>query len=74
MADKKNIVLFPQKLPADMQAEGLAIHWAVLTGKCNECKYLPRCCSDDTFRLPADAFCVVKKKEILKEWGMKDGN
>ena len=73
MEDKQNFVMFTHQLPADQQAEGIAIHWAVMSGKCNACEYITRCCSDSTFRFPADAFCTVKKKEILKEWGMKDG-
>ena len=68
MANEKNVLLFTQQLTADRQAEGLAVHWAVMTGKCNQCDYLPRCCSDSSFKLPKDSFCIKKKEKILKRW------
>lgn len=38
-----NYVIFTQRLPAEKQAEGLAIQHAVISGKCNSCGYLLRC-------------------------------
>lgn len=68
MAGYNSMVLFVDKYPADMQAEGIAINNAVLSGACNSCRYLPRCCSDDSFKLPSDAACMKIKTEILRGW------
>lgn len=68
MTEHNSTVLFVDEYPADMQAEGIAINHAVLSGACNSCRYLLRCCSDDNFKLPADAACMKIKAEILRGW------
>lgn len=50
-------------------AEGHAIHWAITCGACDSCKFLIICEKDRHFIFPETAACMVKKKEILKEWG-----
>lgn len=59
-----NIVVFMEQLPVEKQAEGIAVCRAVLSGKCNSCDYLLRCCSDSTFKLPKDAFCTTEKENM----------
>lgn len=49
------------------EAEGLAVWWAVVTGACNKCQHLCVCESDDTFRPPEDAACMVRKKQIIED-------
>lgn len=53
---------------AEKQAEGLAISQAVLCGHCNKCPSLKRCESDTTFFPGPFAWCMVRKREILRNW------
>jgi hypothetical protein len=50
--------------------EGTAVSWAVYTGACKSCRYLPQCETDDSFTFPNDSPCM-KKKESLKSASMK---
>lgn len=65
-------VFFDNTYPADLQAEGLAVREAIMTGKCNKCQSFRECNTNEHFVFPQDAFCMVRKNEILKGW--KDGN
>lgn len=62
-----NITIFDRPYPADKQAEGLAVQWAVMSGACDKCRSLKRCESDATFVFPSGAACMVRKGEILQE-------
>lgn len=68
-----NTVIFTDQLPAEKQAEGLAVHQAIMSGACNKCDCLARCCSDSTFEFPKDAFCTAEKERILKKWRNDNG-
>lgn len=61
-------VFFDDTYPADLQAEGLAVREAIMTGKCDKCPDLFECSQNDCFKLPEHAFCMRRKNEILKEW------
>lgn len=65
------VTLFDKLYPADKQAEGQAVSWAVASGACNKCPLLWRCEIDERFTPPAKAACMKKKAEILA--GMKGG-
>lgn len=58
--------------PREHQAEDIGVIEAAINGKCNECSYLADCekCHDQPF--PDDAWCMVRKREILKEWREKE--
>ena len=65
MRDFTLITMFDKLYPADKQAEGRAISWAITSGACNSCLHLRRCSSDNRFVFPSDAACMKKKKELL---------
>lgn len=69
-----HVTMFDQEYPVDKQAEGIAIQEAVVEGHCDKCGFLSRCSTDDYFRPPVFAWCFRRKKEILKQWGVNDGN
>lgn len=60
------ITAFDRPYPADKQAEGIAVSWAVVSGACNKCKHLNRCERDGKFLPPSGAACMIKKAEILQ--------
>lgn len=64
---KKNVVIFDKPYSEDKIAEGMAVQWAVLSGACNECKYLKQCSNDSGFVFPENAACMEKKAEFKKE-------
>lgn len=67
---------FMEDLPPEKQAEGLGVQAAVVLGECFQCKDYARCSTDETFKLPADAACMVRRDMVLKEWeleGKKNG-
>lgn len=67
---------FMEDLPPEKQAEGLGVQAAVILGECFRCKDYARCSTDETFKLPADAACMVRRDMVLKEWeleGKKNG-
>lgn len=68
-----NVLIFDKPYSLDKQAEGIAVAWAVMNGQCEACPVLSRCESDDDFEFPQDAACMVRKREILREWGVSDG-
>lgn len=53
---------------AEKRAEGLAVSQAVLCGHCNKCLSLRRCESNVNFRPGPFAWCMVRKREILRSW------
>ena len=65
MSGDKIITIFDAPYPAEKQAEGIAVNWAVLSGACNTCPYLSRCESDESFFPHSNAACMVRKDEIL---------
>lgn len=67
---------FMEDLPPEKQAEGLGVQAAVILGECFRCKDYARCSTDEMFKFPADAACMVRRDMVLKEWGLegkKDG-
>ena len=60
--------IFTQELPAEKQAEGIAVATCNIAGACLKCRYLPRCKTDETFVFPVDASCSRLKKSILEQW------
>ena len=66
-----NVLLLPDGLKMEKQAECCAINWAVYSGACNRCRHLKRCENDRGFTFPAEAACMKKKQEVLREWQKK---
>lgn len=66
MSDWKHITVFDRPSPADKQAEGLAIHQAIVEGHCDTCGFLPQCSTQDDFKFPVFAWCMQRKAEILR--------
>lgn len=60
-----HITMFDKLYPVDKQAEGIAVSWAVASGACEKCRYLPVCELCQAFTPPADSACMVKKRELL---------
>lgn len=60
------ITISDKPYPHEKQLEGLAVLWAIVSGSCNHCKYLPECMMRGKIRFPADAACMVKKAELVK--------
>jgi hypothetical protein len=54
-----NIVLFDKPYPRDKMVQGLGVSYAVATGKCGKCEYLPECETNSSFVLPDNAACMV---------------
>ena len=52
------------KYPDEKQLEGIGVYLALMTGACNKCEHLKRCESDESFAFPADAACMVRKREL----------
>ena len=63
----KHITMFDRPYPADKQAEGLAIHQAIVEGHCDTCGFLPQCSTQDDFKFPVFAWCMQRKAEILAD-------
>ena len=61
----KHVVMFDKFYDSKKQKEGLAVHWAVVSGACNLCKYLPECETNEKFKFPKDAPCMMKKRGEL---------
>ena len=55
----KVIPIFDKQYPIDRKKEAMKVLSAVLSGKCDTCKYLELCekCGDEPF--PADAPCMI---------------
>ena len=68
-----NVLIFDNPYSLDKQAEGIAVAWAVVAGLCEFCPVLSQCESDPDFEFPQDMACMVRKREILREWGVSDG-
>ena len=65
------VTIFDKAYPAEVQAEGQAVSWAVVTGACDQCGYLTTCANSGgaTWSPPDTAACMVRKKEILSKIG-----
>lgn len=63
----KHITMFDRPYPAEKQAEGLAIHQAIVEGHCDKCSFLSQCSTQDDFKFPAFAWCMRRKAEILAD-------
>lgn len=61
-----HINIFDRPYPYEKQMEGLAIGQAVVSGECFKCSYYKRCSSDETFRFPAEAACMKRKKNLME--------
>ncbi len=68
MAEWKRITIFDRPYPIEKQAEGIAVSQAVVEGHCNNCQFLKKCSTDYSFKLPAFAWCSLRKREILDGW------
>lgn len=63
-----NILILDRDLPIEKQAEGTAVHNAVIYGHCDKCAFLGRCSTDVHFQPPVFAWCFQEKKRILADW------
>ena len=54
----KEKIIFDKEYPQGIKDEGAAVAKAVMTGKCNSCKYIHRCENDINFKFPDDAPCM----------------
>lgn len=68
MSDYTHITVFDREYPMDVQAEGIAVSQAVVSGACDKCGFLARCSTDDKFQPPVFAWCSKRKAEILVDW------
>jgi len=59
----EHCVAFDRDYPIGKVIEALGIHWAFVTGACDDCGYLPRCSSRSGFEFPHHAACMVKARE-----------
>ena len=55
-----------------MQAEGMAAAKAVISGKCDICKYYEECSNNYNFRFPRDSWCTKEKERILRVLKLND--
>lgn len=66
-----NITIFDRLYPMDKQAEGMAVHWAVVSGACDSCSNRLPCenWTPDSPMVfpPPGAACATKKAEILRQ-------
>ena len=63
----EHITMFDRPYPKDTQAEGLAIHQAIVEGHCDKCGFLSQCSTRDDFKFPVFAWCMRRKAEILAD-------
>jgi len=62
----KHVVMFDKAYSPEETAEGLAVHWAAITGACSSCKHYGICTSDlgQLWKtMPHDAPCMVYMRE-----------
>lgn len=62
-----HITIFDRPYPVEKQAEGIAVHQAVVEGHCTKCGWLGQCSVNEDFRPPAFAWCMRRKDEILDD-------
>lgn len=58
--------MFDKPYSPEKMAEGRAISSAIVSGACNVCPHLPRCCTDSRFAFPADAACMKEKAKLME--------
>lgn len=68
----KNVTMFMDEMPKELQAEGLGVQMAVISGECNRCGYLAKCSTDSSFKFPAEAFCMKRKEAIIAAWDKEE--
>ena len=69
----QNEPLTLEQYPADKQAEGMAIHQAIVEGHCDKCGFLPQCSTQGkVFQFPVFAWCMRRKAEILADMRKED--
>lgn len=68
MTEWTHITMFDRTYPLDKQAEGMAVHQAVVEGHCGQCGFLARCSTDAGFKPPVFAWCFRRKADILDKW------
>ena len=62
-----DVLTFAEPYSQDKINEGRAVHWAVLSGACDSCKYLRDCengGSNEWNGFPQDAPCEVKRRSF----------
>ncbi len=69
----KHTIVFDRPYSADEQAECMAIVQAEAEGHCDRCEFFKKCFGDDdsfdaSFNVPAFAWCMIRKAEILAVW------
>ncbi len=57
------ITMFSPNMSKEDINFGLIIQEAILTGKCEKCKYLKECENNKDFKFPDDSWCMIKFKE-----------
>ncbi len=72
MSDWKHITMFDGPYSLDKQAEGIAIHQAIIGGYCDSCPFLPQCSADGHFIFPVSAWCMRRKAQILADFQGQD--
>ena len=59
-----NYVMFDKPYSEGKIKEGLAIHWAFITGACDSCRHLQKCeNANDKWRFPEDAPCMIHMRQ-----------
>ena len=64
----KHITMFDRPYPAEKQAEGVAVHEAVVEGHCAACGFYKICSTVNTVQPPVFAWCMRRKAEIMADW------
>lgn len=61
----KEITTFANPNMSDEEIKfGLVIQKAILTGQCNECKYLTECENNPFFEFPKDSWCIRNYRKV----------
>lgn len=71
--EKEENFVFDKECEEDKTAEGYAVYDAMITGKCNQCRFLDLCKSGKITVFSPDCWCMKRKKEILDDWRKKNG-
>ncbi len=70
--EKQNAVILDKPYSSDKVAEAIALAGAVMDGECAACAYLHQCESDQNFKYPDNAPCMIRKYGILAEWKSRE--
>lgn len=63
---KTHVVIFDKPYPPDKIREGIGVNHAFATGACDRCPHLPECESDESFRFPDDAACMIHAASLQR--------